>query len=106
MVTVETEPMVHTTKAFNDSSLPIYCNIPTTADIAEDSIIPIISMVFMLRILRDKEIISRSINAEPIHAMPVTPTETSHGSAEMPSSGVARVKSATPRLAPEFTPNT
>jgi hypothetical protein len=105
-VTVATEPIVHTTKDFRASSLPIYCNIPTTADIAEESIIPTMSMVFILRILRDRDITSRSISAEPNHATPVTPTDTSHGIAAMPNIGVANVKSATPRLAPEFTPKT
>jgi hypothetical protein len=63
-------------------------------------------MVFMLRILRDSHITKRSISAEPIHATPVTPNDMSHGMLDMAIIGVANVNSATPRLAPEFTPKT
>ena len=106
MVTVDTEPIVHTTKALSDSSVPIYCSMPTSAEMADESIIPMISIVLILRTLRDRDITKSSIAAEPIHAIPVIPKECSHEAEAKPNIGVASVKSATPRLAPEFTPKT
>ena len=106
IVTVATEPMVQTTNDLSDSSVPIYWRMPTTAEIAEDSIIPTISITLIFRILRDNNITRSSISAEPIHAIPVMPNILSHDDVAMPSIGAASVKSATPRLAPELMPRT
>ena len=65
--------MVHTIKDFNDSSVPIYCNMPTTAEIAEPSIMPRMSITLMLFILRESAMTIKSIAAEPMSATPVTP---------------------------------
>jgi hypothetical protein len=73
VVTFDSEPIVHTINAFSDSSVPIYCNMPTTAEIAEPSIMPRIRITLILLILRESAITIRSITAEPIHAIPVTP---------------------------------
>ena len=80
--------------------------MPTTADIADDSIIPTISITLIFRILRDKDITRSSITADPIHAIPVIPNILNHDDVARPSIGAASVKSATPRLAPELIPRT
>ncbi len=100
------EPIVHTTKAFNDSSVPTYCSMPTTALMAEPSIIPTMSITFIFFMRRDSAMTSSSIAAEPVHAMPVMPMAEAADPAVMPKSGMPSVNSATPRLAPELIPST
>lgn len=106
VVTSPSEPIVQMTKLFNASSALRYCRICTMALTPELAIIPKISITIISFILWLTAATTANIAAAPIHAAPATPTVESHADEDIPSRGAPRIKSATPRLAPELTPKT